>query len=52
MNTAKAPTGFLYEDVETPDTGEIEVPEDDYRAVRRAVLNLADFESLFEKEKA
>ena len=44
INTAKTPTGFLFEDMEISDAGEIVVPEDDYRAVRRAVLDLAEFE--------
>ncbi|PQO21994.1 hypothetical protein C2I36_15425 [Rhodobacteraceae bacterium WD3A24] len=44
INTAKSPTGFLFPDTELSDAGEIEVPEDDYRAVRRAVLDLSEFE--------
>lgn len=43
INTQKAPTGFLLENVDMTDAGEIRVPEDDYRAVRRAVLNIEDF---------
>ena len=45
INTVKAPTGFLFDGMEVADTGEIEVPEDDLRAVRRAVLDLSEFES-------
>jgi hypothetical protein len=44
INTTNAPTGFLFENSEISDAGEIEVPEDDYRAVRRAVLDLNEFE--------
>jgi hypothetical protein len=43
--TAKSPTGFLFAEMELSDAGEIEVPEDDYRAVRRAVLDLSEFEA-------
>lgn len=41
INTSKAPTGFLFEgeDIEQDSY----IPEDDLRAVRRAVLNLQDF---------
>lgn len=41
--TAKNPDGFLGDGVEIADGGDIVVPEDDYRAVRRAILNLKDF---------
>ncbi|WP_298642295.1 hypothetical protein [uncultured Tistrella sp.] len=44
INTAKAPTGFLFPEMEISDVGDIEVPEDDLRAVRRAILDLADFD--------
>lgn len=44
MNTAKTPTGFLFADSELSDAGEIIVPEDDYRAVRRAILDLSEFD--------
>ncbi|WP_170530371.1 ORC-CDC6 family AAA ATPase [Ruegeria arenilitoris] len=43
INTVKSPTGFLFEGMEISDTGNIEVPDDDYRSVRRAVLELRDF---------
>lgn len=45
MNTAKTPTGFLFADAELSDAGEIVVPEDDYRSVRRAVLDLSQFDA-------
>lgn len=43
INTVKSPTGFLFEGMEVSDAGEIEVPDDDYRSVRRAVLTLDSF---------
>lgn len=43
MNTAKAPKYFL-PDLEYND-GNIVVPEDDYRAIRRAILDMGSFES-------
>lgn len=45
LNTAKTPTGFLFEDCETTEAGDIVVPDDDYRAVRRAILELSEFEA-------
>lgn len=41
LTTARAPIGLLPADAETF----IEVPPDDYRAIRRAILDLAVFES-------
>jgi hypothetical protein len=43
LNTASAPTGFLFEGVEADDDWATSVPEDDLRAIRRAVLRLDDF---------
>lgn len=45
INTAKNPTGLLFEGSDFNDAGEIIVPDDDYRAVRRAILNLSEFAS-------
>ena len=42
INTAKAPQGMLFEDDSY--TRRIEVPQDDYRAIRRAILDLNEFE--------
>ena len=39
--TAKAPGGLL----PTDEAGFVEVPPDDYRAIRRAILNISQFES-------
>lgn len=47
INTAKNPVGFLFEGSQMKDGGEIEVPDDDYRAVRRAILGLSEFEKSF-----
>ena len=44
INTVKNPTGFLFAGSEATDAGDIEVPEDDYRAVRRAILDIEDFD--------
>lgn len=49
INTAKNPDGFLGDGVEVADGGDIEVPEDDYRAVRRAILDLEKFEADYQK---
>lgn len=44
-NTARAPKG-LFEDVIADDQTEfIEVPRDDYRSIRRAILDLSKFYS-------
>ncbi|MGO7638255.1 hypothetical protein [Rhizobium leguminosarum] len=43
INTVQSPTGFLFEGYELNQTGEIEVPEDDLRAVRRAILDIEKF---------
>ena len=43
INTAKNPAGFIFEGTEMKEGGDIEVPDDDYRAVRRAVLDIAEF---------
>jgi hypothetical protein len=42
-NTSRAPTGFLFDGIEYENAGEIRVPEDDFRAIRRAVLDLGKF---------
>ena len=44
INTSRAPTGFLVEGMDGPQDGGIPVPEDDLRAIRRAVLDLSEFE--------
>lgn len=50
INTARNPEGFLGDGVEIAYGGDIEVPEDDYRAVRRAILDLNEFEETFQKQ--
>lgn len=44
INTQKTPLGLLPASEELEDQAYIEVPSDDYRAIRRAVLNLSRFE--------
>lgn len=44
INTASNPIGYLFEGSQMVEGGDIEVPDDDYRAVRRAILNLSRFE--------
>ncbi len=44
INTSKAPTGFLIEGMDV-DEKNFAVPEDDLRAIRRAVLHLDEFEA-------
>jgi hypothetical protein len=46
LSTARQPTGFLYEDDAEAVAQSVEVPQDDYRAIRRAILNLAEFRRL------
>lgn len=43
MNTAKAPQGLLPADDAKGVSSYVEVPPDDYRAIRRAILRLPDF---------
>lgn len=43
INTAKNPNDFLGEGLGMTSAGDIDVPEDDYRAVRRAILDLQLF---------
>jgi hypothetical protein len=40
LSTARSPQGLF----ESDDASFVEVPPDDYRAIRRAILNLAEFE--------
>jgi hypothetical protein len=42
INTSRAPTGFLFENID-PDGESIAVPEDDFRAIRRVILDLDAF---------
>ncbi len=44
MATARAPLGLFLVDEEDDSSGYIEVPQDDYRSIRRAILDLEDFE--------
>lgn len=43
MNTSRAPTAYIFEGSEYAVDGNITVPDDDLRAIRRAVLNIDDF---------
>lgn len=43
ITTTKAPAG-LYEAEANGDSGWVEVPTDDYRSIRRAILDLAEFD--------
>lgn len=46
LATTKAPTHLVFDTGEDVEGGaSVRVPIDDYRAIRRAILNLADFES-------
>lgn len=47
LATTKAPIHQLFDTEEDPDElgASIKVPTDDYRAIRRAILDLADFEN-------
>lgn len=50
INTVQSPSGFLFEGHELGQTGEIEVPEDDLRAVRRAILDIEKFAESYSPE--
>jgi hypothetical protein len=43
INTSRAPTGLLFEGADADPSETIVVPQDDFRAIRRAVLNLNEF---------
>jgi hypothetical protein len=45
INTAKAPRGLFEIDPDEGDAAFVEVPSDDYRSIRRAILDLDAFES-------
>ncbi len=49
LTTKAAPTGLLVSEVSNDDlkAGTVPVPNDDYRAIRRAILDLAAFEKRF-----
>jgi hypothetical protein len=44
INTSRSPTGFLIDNVDLGDEEAFVVPDDDFRAIRRAVLDLGEFE--------
>jgi hypothetical protein len=43
INTSRDPTGFLFEGLGVDDDWTLTVPEDDFRAIRRAILDLGEF---------
>jgi hypothetical protein len=43
INTSRAPTGFLFDGLDVDDDWTLTVPEDDFRAIRRAILDLGEF---------
>lgn len=43
MSTANAPATFIAMDVENPEHFDFEVPADDFRAMRRAILHIEEF---------
>lgn len=45
INTSRAPTAFLLEGTDLEGDSGLIIPEDDFRAIRRAVLTIADFEA-------
>jgi hypothetical protein len=50
LATTKAPTHDLFEAQQAEEAGaSIKVPPDDYRAIRRAILDLNEFESRSKK---
>ncbi len=47
LTTQKAPQGLLALDADADGVSHIDVPPDDYRAIRRAILDLDEFEQSF-----
>lgn len=47
INTSKAPLGLFHDDV-----GTYEVPPDDYRAIRRAILDISQFENFYSHQNS
>jgi hypothetical protein len=45
MTTARAPRGLLPIQDEDGQVSYVDVPSEDYRSIRRAILNIAEFES-------
>jgi hypothetical protein len=45
INTSQAPTGFLFDGLDVRDDG-FTVPEDDFRAIRHAVLDLHEYSAI------
>lgn len=45
INTARAPKGLFEDEIEDDPTEFINVPRDDYRSIRRAILDLSKFYS-------
>ncbi len=43
INTSRSSTGFLIEDIDADDDWTVAVPEDDFRAIRRAILDPDEF---------
>lgn len=52
MTTARAPLGLFEVEVEDGELGFVEVPTDDYRSIRRAILELEEFEEDYEARAA
>jgi hypothetical protein len=44
LTTQRAPQGLLQLDNPVDDVAFVDVPPDDYRAIRRAILEISDFE--------
>jgi hypothetical protein len=45
INTSQAPTGFLFQEQDVRDDA-FDVPEDDFRVIRHAVLNLEEYREI------
>lgn len=50
INTSAAPMGLLQIEKETGELEHVQVPETDYRSIRRAILDLGDFEQVTSQE--
>lgn len=53
MTTSRAPVGLFQVEPDDDASGYVEVPSDDYRSIRRAILDLSEFEKMqkFQKGK-
>jgi hypothetical protein len=47
INTARSPLGLFEEEMEDGSSEFVKVPKEDYRSIRRAILNMDEFNSTY-----